>query len=426
MITFYLVHKNRPISPIAMLVCFRGSKYRRLTRESVNPQFWNPTKKRVRVTSKNTEGNITNDLLNKWEAAALHVIAYYKEFIKNPLPEEFFRRLDSEFYHDKSDDNHLYFTDYIKKYIDRYKDSKSTANIRKFNTTLNKLIEYESYKKERLVFESIDIDFYNDFQKWFYSKGFSTNYFGNQIRVIKQIYREARIVDKLHNLTEIDHREFVGNRVDTDSIYLSEDELLKIFNLEISKQTISKYFKDLDSEQIRKKVVSYNLVRERFLIGAYTGLRVSDYNRLGELNISDEFISIRAKKTGKESVIPIHPIVRKILDSGFNPGIKVSDQKINKHIKEIARMAGITQSIIINKHIAGKYKEEVFQKCDLVCTHTARRSFATNAYKAGVPVISIMKITGHTKESVFMKYIKISEEENAELLKKHSFFKDQK
>ena len=62
------------------------------------------------------------------------------------------------------------------------------------------------------------------------------------------------------------------------------------------------------------------------------------------------------------------------------------------------------------------------EKCDLVSTHVARRSFATNAYKAGVPTIAIMKITGHKKESTFLKYIKISAEENAELLKDHPFF----
>lgn len=62
------------------------------------------------------------------------------------------------------------------------------------------------------------------------------------------------------------------------------------------------------------------------------------------------------------------------------------------------------------------------EKCDAISTHTARRSFATNAYKAGVPTIAIMKVTGHKKESNFMKYIKVSAEENAEMLKSQPFF----
>ena len=40
-------------------------------------------------------------------------------------------------------------------------------------------------------------------------------------------------------------------------------------------------------------------------------------------------------------------------------------------------------------------------------------------YIAGIPTLSIMKITGHKTEKAFLKYIKISEEENAEILTKH-------
>ena len=42
--------------------------------------------------------------------------------------------------------------------------------------------------------------------------------------------------------------------------------------------------------------------------------------------------------------------------------------------------------------------------------------------KAGVPTIAIMKITGNPKESTFLRYIKVSAEENAEMLRKHPFF----
>jgi hypothetical protein len=35
-------------------------------------------------------------------------------------------------------------------------------------------------------------------------------------------------------------------------------------------------------------------------------------------------------------------------------------------------------------------------------------------FKAGIPSISIMKITGHKTETQFMKYIKVSKEENAD------------
>ena len=43
----------------------------------------------------------------------------------------------------------------------------------------------------------------------------------------------------------------------------------------------------------------------------------------------------------------------------------------------------------------------ISKKWELITTHTARRSFASNAYLQNVPTISIMKITGHRTEKVF-------------------------
>jgi len=42
--------------------------------------------------------------------------------------------------------------------------------------------------------------------------------------------------------------------------------------------------------------------------------------------------------------------------------------------------------------------------------------------QAEVPTISIMKITGHRTEKAFMKYIKITQEQNANKLGNHPYF----
>ena len=59
------------------------------------------------------------------------------------------------------------------------------------------------------------------------------------------------------------------------------------------------------------------------------------------------------------------------------------------------------------------------KKFEMISSHTARRSFATNLYNDGYPAISIMHITGHKTESSFLKYIKTSPEEHAKKLRKH-------
>lgn len=89
-------------------------------------------------------------------------------------------------------------------------------------------------------------------------------------------------------------------------------------------------------------------------------------------------------------------------------------------------MAGIDEMVSKTISQGSKKRTETFPKYDLITTHTARRSFATNAYLAGVPTIAILKITGHKTEQAFLKYIKVSQEENARFMMEHPFFKGAK
>lgn len=121
-------------------------------------------------------------------------------------------------------------------------------------------------------------------------------------------------------------------------------------------------------------------------------------------------------------VIPARPELLTILAKYDNRLPKSYEQKVNKYIKEVAREAGITEKVEISYVENGEKKTRIVEKCDLVKTHTARRSGATNMYLAGIPTIAIMKITGHKTEKEFMKYIKITEEESAMELMNHPYF----
>lgn len=426
MVTFYLINPQRVTSSIGILISFRGKKYRRSVGESIPVKYWNKTKKRAKATSEFTYGNVINDAIDKWNSAALRTLSFFKEYYNPPAPESFFAQLDNEFYKDEKDKPMpMSFTDYLDTYIKRYEHARSIITIKHYTTTRNKLIEFEKRLPKKLSFEDLNIEFYNEFRNWFYQHGYTDNYFGSVIKVIKQAYMEARRVDKLHSCNNIEHKDFVTVTAESDNVYLSEDELLKIHKLDLTPKLIAENYKNISPHRIQQKIISLTRVRQRFLIGAYTGLRVSDFARLGDMNIG-EFIRINTIKTKSNTIVPIHPVIAEIIAGGFDATVTVSDQKINSHIKELARLAGITDMVLLNRHVGGKVVEVYKEKCDLVSTHTARRSFATNAYKAGVPTIAIMKVTGHKKESTFLKYIKISAEENAQMLKTHPFFASRK
>jgi integrase len=61
---------------------------------------------------------------------------------------------------------------------------------------------------------------------------------------------------------------------------------------------------------------------------------------------------------------------------------------------------------------AGGRVNETFSNHDLISTHTARRSFATNLYNSGFPLYYIMKITGKG----LLRYIKVDKDGAAKKL----------
>ena len=426
MISFTITNKHRPKATIIMLVSLYGKQYRKSIGVGVPAKYWNATKHRAKVTADFREGNVINDEIERWSEIGAKVVKRFREQKISPTSEEFMRAVEeiagTPVYAETRTE--AYFCDYFESvYITRYRSVRDSRTIDKYNTALNKLRAYERDKHRKLRFEDINIDFYNDFQHWFYQKGLSANYFGTVIKNLKQVYRESKSYDHLHDSNGTEHRDFVASQEPADTVYLNNDELTRIYELDIPRAVAADSGNvPLSSDNTAKKVAALERAKGLFLIGCYTGLRVSDFSRLRDAHIG-QYITIKTHKTGVPVIIPIHPVVRTLLDRGFDLTDTVSDQKLNGHIKELCRLAGITEEIVVNKNVGGENVETVVPKYKLVSSHTARRSFATNAYKAGVPTIAIMKITGHTKESTFLKYIRISAEENAEMLSNHPFFK---
>lgn len=97
MITFILTNKARDRSPIALLVSFKGKKYKKSTGVSCLVRMWNQNKKRIKVTTSNPEANEDNDTLDKWEIAAKETLSEFKTCRKAPDPKEFISRFSTGF-----------------------------------------------------------------------------------------------------------------------------------------------------------------------------------------------------------------------------------------------------------------------------------------------------------------------------------------
>ena len=112
-------------------------------------------------------------------------------------------------------------------------------------------------------------------------------------------------------------------------------------------------------------------------------------------------------------------IMEKYKDQSNSLPKSFDNQVMNRYLKDIGEMAGINEDFLKVRSKGKERFEEAFKKYELITTHTARRSFASNMFKKGVPSRVIMKITGHRTEKAFSSYIKITDDENAELMLKH-------
>jgi integrase len=249
------------------------------------------------------------------------------------------------------------------------------------------------------VFNDITLDFYFDFHTYLVNEKLSTNTIGKRIAILKTIMREATERGLNTNLS-FQSKRFKVTREKTENIYLNESELMEIYKLDLSKN---------------KKL---NRVRDLFLVGCYTGLRFSDLSVLSNQNIKDNFIEIETQKTRESVAIPLHPIVRNIIDKhkGGLPRA-LSLQRMNIYLKKIGEMIESLNVNTSKKMTKGGLEITTNSKKYLqITTHTARRSFASNLFVKGVPSQTIMKITGHKTEKSFMQYIKITPKENAKLI----------
>ena len=115
-------------------------------------------------------------------------------------------------------------------------------------------------------------------------------------------------------------------------------------------------------------------------------------------------------------VIPMSARVQKILvthDDKFPNDLLDIIFEFNKALRNICRKAEINKTIHISKNIAGTRSVKQYKKFELVSSHTARRTFCTNKYLAGMPSDGIMQFSGHKTERSFRKYLKMEAEENA-------------
>jgi len=394
-------------TPVYLIFWYNQIRIKISTGERLHPNNWNKNTNKARETKDFAEGSNINTTLESHKVNVLNAVRDHIQtngiIIQDKLKAELTKVIRPPV---EQEQEPMTFFKAIEEYIRI--SNKAPRTKLNYNVALDNLKEYQKTVKEPITFESINIDFYEEYMNFLtHTKGYAKNTIGTRVKNLKVFMNYAN--DKGYTNNQ-GHRHLKFRKVEetAETIYLTDKEITSLYHLDLSKN------KKLDR------------VRDLFIIGCYTGLRFSDLSQITPDKITNTGTRLRIKtiKTGETVVIPLHPAIREILKKYDNKLPRViSNQKFNDYLKDLGEQAELKEKVSIAHTVKGFQVSTTFNKWQLITVHTARRSFATNMYLAGVPSISIMKITGHRTEKAFMKYIKISQDQNADLIAKHPYFK---
>ena len=169
--------------------------------------------------------------------------------------------------------------------------------------------------------------------------------------------------------------------------------------------------KELDAvEEVRVRTTDTEIARRIFIVGAYTGMRLSDILGVSLGNIRGDSLTYVSRKTGTAATVPLRPAVREHiawLQERGEEARGLSRTTLNRSIKAVAARAGLNDLVTVT--YGGVTKEG--EKWQFVTMHTARVTFCTNMAKLGVSVFDIARMAGHHGIRQTLKYIVDSEPE---------------
>jgi integrase len=195
---------------------------------------------------------------------------------------------------------------------------------------------------------------------------------------IEYLQKKRKLIDSTH-AKRMKHLRLFLKWAEIDPKVISK---IKIRNIKPSDRNIIS-LTEAELEALEKVDVSYSeemqKAKDMFLLGCYTGLRISDLKRINMHRITDGKINLTQKKNRKDVSIPIINSTREILKRYGMRSPKISEQQVNESIKLVCQKAGIDTVVLWKISKNGESKEKEFPKYKKITTHVAGKTFITLA-----------------------------------------------
>jgi site-specific recombinase XerD len=275
---------------------------------------------------------------------------------------------------------------FIQQYIDAKKELINYSTYKRYRVFLHLIQKFEGSIMKRLYVDTIDGGCIKNFILFGKEEAYSENTIYRSIHFIRTILNFA---ERKGIRTSVRELEIKREKQQREVITLNEQEIIAIKQTNIPKELLP--------------------AKDWLIVSCYTGQRVSDFMEFSieQLIQIDGKTCIRfiQKKTKKKMLLPLHPDVLNVIKRNGNSfPKKLSFIEYNEHIKKIAMLAGLTESVEAKKRTGHRSKNTFVEKWETMSSHIGRRTFATMFY-GKIPTSLLMEATGHTTEQMFLQYI---------------------
>ncbi len=227
---------------------------------------------------------------------------------------------------------------------------------------------------------------------------------------------------------DVETYEPVFKTVKKPVIFLTKEELDKLYNLEIPETGTTLKLTDMNGNEYEKTVLEHDgmsIARDLFCFCAFSSLRYSDVVEVRRTDINNGVMTITTQKTHDRLPIVLHKnakaILKKYEKTDFPKGRALpymTNQQMNRCLKELGEICGFTTPYTITCYKNGSRYDEVYPKYELIGTHTGRKTFICFALSNGIAPDVVMKFTGHCDYKSMKPYIDITEDAKKDAIKR--------
>lgn len=276
------------------------------------------------------------------------------------------------------------------------------------NNLKSKINTFRKYLSNDIPLSNITYQWCEGYKLYLLHAGYARNSISNIFSVLKAFIKRMHLTDKM----KYDGAGILTRPEITTAVFTSVDEIKKLLDINLS------------------QTPGIERIRDIYVCQCFLGLRVGDMIKfvnkcllyLKEIN-GVQIFEIPTNKTGEIVVIPASKIVLDICHRrNFDFGTKLTQQYYYQVMKQIIKMSDFDRPVIFIRTEGGERVNKEVMFSSLVGPQTASRSFATNSYLAGVPVLDIMKIPGNKSFNSFYRYIRCENTSIALRLSQHEFF----